>query len=444
MIALMSLIRTAHAFCGTYVAVDTDMVNGASEIAVARQGTTTTLTMANDFQGDATEFAMLVPVPEILDEEDVHVVDPDVFMRLRGYSEPRQVTYTCEELYPEIPREPMGCGFSDKSEDSSDSGSWAGGETADSGGVTVEKQFIVGEYEIVVLSAQESTGLLGWLNTNGYSVSPKAQGMLQEYLDAGSYFFAAKVFTDRIPAGQDRLSPLQVSYESEAFSLPIRLGTVNSPGSQDLLLYLLTDPDAGRVGVSNYDEASVEADCLADTDDLASFYDQAFTEAVGEQPRWVVEYGWELNQWSLHCDPCTSVPGLPQDDVATLGFGDYGGSEDTGWGGSGWSEYYFTRLRMRYTPEQATQDLSLYTSGIRENTQQRYIQYESYLEAEFPICGQGFVDDPGSCADEGREYRKRMREADQPSSGCAMNGDAQGAVALMLFAGLGVLLRRGR
>ena len=438
MFLFLSLFPTAEAFCGTFVAAEGDITNGASEIAIAREGRRTTLTMANDFHGDASEFAMLVPVPEILNEDDVHVVDPAVFDRLRGFSQPRQVTYTCDELYPEPVREPMGCGDKDASDDtatSADTGSWADS----GGGVTVEEQFIVGEYEIVVLSAEESGGLLTWLGNNGYAVSSDAEEMLQEYLEAGSFFFAAKVFTDRIPGGQAGLSPLRIGYDSDAMSLPIRLGTLNSGGSQDLIIYGLTTLDDGRLGISNYDEAEVEADCLLEGE-LASAYQDAFTDTLDGQPQWVVEHGWEMRTGSLHCDPCTEVPGLPQDDVVTLGFGDYDGAGDTGsWG---WTDYYFTRVHIRYTPEQATEDLQLYGSGITENTQQRYIAYESFLEAEFPMCGTGWVEDnPGSCADEGREYRERMDETPNPSSGCAVGTERQGAFALLILVG-GLLLRR--
>ena len=436
---LMSLLGSAHAFCGTFVAAEGNLTNGASEIALARYEGRTTLTMANDFRGDATEFAMLVPVPVVLDEEDVNVVSPEVFERLRGFSQPREVTYTCDELYPEPVREPMGCSANKSGFDADSAVPFAEAGVLDSGSVTVEKEFIVGEYEIVVLSAEESGDLLIWLDNNGYSVSSDAAEMLQDYLDEGSYFFAAKVFTDRIPSGQDSLSPLQIGYDSDTIGLPIRLGTVNSDGSQDLVLYGITSLEDGRLGISNYDEATVEADCLMDSDSLGTFYAERYDEALEGEARWVVEHGWALTMSGVKCDPCTEIPGIPQEDVYTLGFGD-SGDQDTGWWG--FQDHYFTRIHMRYTPEQATQDLALYASGVTDNTQQRYIRYERYLEAEFPICGEGWVEDnPGSCADEGREYKSRMEDTPNPNSGCAVHGGAQGAFATLLLLS-GVLLRR--
>ena len=123
-------------------------------------------------------------------------------------------------------------------------------------------------------------------------------------------------------------------------------------------------------------------------------------------------------------------------DLASLGF-------DGGEGMmAGEASYYFTRLRMRYTPEQATEDLTLYVSGITNNNQQRYIQYASYLEALYPVCVTGWVEeDPGSCADEGREYRQRIR---QQEGGCAVvtTWDRTAGLLLVLLGLLGVVQYR--
>jgi hypothetical protein len=52
---------------------------------------------------------------------------------------------------------------------------------------------------------------------------------------------------------------------------------------------------------------------------------------------------------------------------------------------------------MRYTPEQATQDLVLYHSGTTDNEQLRYIQYMPQMEDRFPICWEGWAEEPGAC-----------------------------------------------
>ena len=50
--------------------------NKASEVAIARHDNKTVITMANDYEGDAKEFALVVPVPTILEKGQIHVGDP--------------------------------------------------------------------------------------------------------------------------------------------------------------------------------------------------------------------------------------------------------------------------------------------------------------------------------------------------------------------------------
>lgn len=428
--------QAASAFCGNYVGeAGAELINSASEVAIVRQGDHTTITMASDFEADVDEFAVVIPVPVVLEEQDVRVVDPSLFDTLDGYSGPRLVEYSCDELYPEQPRTGPGC-YAEYAMSADDAG-YASDTYSD---VEVENRFIVGEYEIVILSAEESDSLIGWLNDNGYATSITAEDMMQEYLDGGSFFFAARVDTELIPEGQDMLSPLQFRYRSEVFSLPIRLGTVNSPGEQDLVIYALTDADEGRVGIANYDEATVEDECLFRTDeeDFGDFYEDRFTDGVGGEPQWVTEYGWYVTPWVSACDPCPPTEiAEPMDvnDLKALGFL----HESLEYGEA---SYYFTRLRMRYTPQQATEDLTLYISGITENTQQRYISYASYLESLYPICVEGWSDDPGSCADEGWEYRRRMRQEER---GCTavQPWDRTAGLALLLAGLIGLArLRR--
>jgi Na+-translocating ferredoxin:NAD+ oxidoreductase RnfD subunit len=54
-----------RAFCGFYVsAAGTKLFNRASQVVLVRDGDRTVLTMASDFSGNPTEFAVVVPVPD--------------------------------------------------------------------------------------------------------------------------------------------------------------------------------------------------------------------------------------------------------------------------------------------------------------------------------------------------------------------------------------------
>ena len=54
----------AHAFCGFYVGkADAGLFNEASQVILVRDGERTVISMLNDYKGDPTEFALVVPVP---------------------------------------------------------------------------------------------------------------------------------------------------------------------------------------------------------------------------------------------------------------------------------------------------------------------------------------------------------------------------------------------
>src|SRR5262249_19376600 len=105
-------------------------------------------------------------------------------------------------------------------------------------GVKVEAQFAVGEYEVVILSAKDSSGLETWLLQNKYKIPNGAEPYLRPYVQQESKFFVAKVDPakvkrERMGDGPEQtvLSPLRFHYDSEKFTLPIRLGLINSGGT---------------------------------------------------------------------------------------------------------------------------------------------------------------------------------------------------------------------
>jgi len=163
--ASLSLAPNASAFCGFYVAkADTDLFNQSSKVALVRDGDRTVITMANDYIGDPTEFAMVIPVPTVIKKEQVHVSDSSLLDHLDAYTAPRLVEYfdnnPCMqrrfELFSSAPQAVVA--ESDLNMRTQ----------AKSLGVTIEESFSVGEYDILILSAKESDGLQTWLTENGY------------------------------------------------------------------------------------------------------------------------------------------------------------------------------------------------------------------------------------------------------------------------------------
>ncbi len=244
---LWAFAEPLGAFCGFYVArADTTIFNQASQVILVRDGDRTVLTMANDFKGDPKEFAVVIPVPTFITRDQIHVAEKSLVDHVDAYTAPRLVEYFDEDpcrVYKmsENMAMPSAAGLAVD----------AVKERAKALGVTIEAQYTVGEYDIVILSAAQSSGLETWLTSNGYRMPAGAGPVLGSYIRQNMRFFVAKVnVKEQSRLGYAFLRPLQVAYESPKFMLPIRLGTVNSSGTQELFIYALTR--SGRVETTNY------------------------------------------------------------------------------------------------------------------------------------------------------------------------------------------------
>lgn len=357
--------RTALGFCGFYVAkADTQLFNQASQVVLARDGDRTVLTMANDFKGDPKEFAIVIPVPIVLQRGQIHVAEKALIDHLDAYSAPRLVEYFDEDPclplpVPAVPAPRAGGVAAGQLED----------RRAKSLGVKIEAQYTVGEYDVLILSARESQGLVTWLTENGYRVPPGAARVLGSYLKQGMKFFVAKVnLEQQSKLGFTYLRPLQVAYESPKFMLPIRLGMVNAAGPQELFIYALTRK--GRVETTNYRTVRLPSDAevpLFVKSDFGPFYKAMFSQQVRKQDMRTLflEYAWDM-AW---CDPCAADP-LSADELRQLG---------VFWNGTNASSYpgaqsvFLTRLHLRYDAAHFPEDLVFQETADRENFQGRFI-----------------------------------------------------------------------
>ena len=186
----IALSTTAQAFCGFYVArADTSLFNQASQVVLVRDDDRTVITMANDFQGDVEDFAVVVPVPTFIEREQINVADRGVIEHLDAYTAPRLVEY--HDPDPCVRYEVMSRMANDAALPASKS---VMEEDRDgSFGVTIEASYTVGEYDILILSAAESDGLIKWLDKNEYRNPQGAEAEVDSNLRHDMRFYVAKV-----------------------------------------------------------------------------------------------------------------------------------------------------------------------------------------------------------------------------------------------------------
>jgi hypothetical protein len=349
----------ASAFCGFYVGgADAKLFNDATQVVLMREGTRTVLSMENHYKGPPAKFAMVVPVPVVLQKENVKTLTKDLFTRVEQLTAPRLVEYWEQDpcmrpqVYPMMAPRKLGAGAAAPAPMTKE---------ADDLGVKVEAQFTVAEYEIVILSAQDAAGLDTWLRREQYTIPDGAEPYLRPYVQAGSKFFVAKVDPTKVTFenGAAKLSPLRFHYDAETFSLPVRLGLMNSSGTQDLIVTIIAKNQ--RYEVANYPNVTIPTNFdVAESarGKFGQFYTALFDKALASKPKAVVtEYAW----MATSCDPCPTPP-LSESELRTLGADVLGPGSEPGderpsrrfYGGS---NFVVTRMHARYSKDSLGEDL---------------------------------------------------------------------------------------
>ena len=425
---IAALSPAALACGGVYIPAQgtgADLTSDASKLVVAVNDDNAVYTIAPVVGGDVDDFAMIIPVPTLPQADDIQLGSAEVMQFWDTATQPRFVEESCTDH----------TGPTERSCESRDGGEGEGeGEGESASGVDVEGEWVLGDYTLVALSAEQSSDLLGWLDSEGYAVSPKLDAVLQAWIDDGMYFVAAKIRPDAPLDAQSTLDPLRVRVWSTEVRLPLGAGTVHSTGTQDVLLYVVTDSeDRGYANISNYPGTTLEDDCLWTTDarqdSFAEFYggwfDAAFAQSDGFL--WTQEYSgmyWIEGEPELDLDWPRNVwseTGLASDPAAGP---------------------FVNRLHLRFTADAVGPD-PIVALGPATNTGALvYYAGPEGIQAYRPVCGVGEVD-PGDAAcpqpeepDCPDSQRSQGDDAAYQSSGCQVVGGAPPLAASLMVLGM--------
>jgi hypothetical protein len=166
-----------------------------------------------------------------------------------------------------------------------------------------------------------------------------------------------------------------MAFESPKFMLPIRLGTLNADGHQDLFVYALTRK--GRVETTNYRTARLPTGMELPVyvkEEFPQFYRAMFGHQVEREGMRAVflEYAWDMG-W---CDPCAADP-LSMQELRKLGVFWLSASDVDERlrrrlpGGA--ADVFVTRLHVRYDAAHFPEDLVFQETADRGNFQGRYV-----------------------------------------------------------------------
>jgi len=247
--------------------------------------------------------------------------------------------------------------------------------------VTVADQFTIGEYDVTLLSAKESDGLVNWLRENDYKIPDQATSMLETYIQSGMKFFVVRVNLEAFKKSDvGYLRPIVLDYQSDKFMLPIRLGTLNADQDQDLTIVVLSP--TSYVETENYPTLTIPTDAKSRADrpsglelpyyirgEFQQFYQAVFQKAYEQSDRSSVflefagatqggTIGDPIGGYSFggnKCDPCVMELYDVEDFLSQLT--EVGAFWEKSYSDSENTHTYVTRLHVRYNAKTFPEDL---------------------------------------------------------------------------------------
>lgn len=322
---LLCAARCVHAD-GGFVPVVHGIAESADQRAlIIDRGGTETIVLQTAYEGDAADFAWVIPLPARVTRADIGTADSAIFAVLDELTAPRMLGVAAVGA-----ARVCGCAGS-------------GGARVEDG-VTIWETLRVDGYDVAVLSAEESAELSGWLSSNGYALPADNEPTLAHYVAQGWYFVALKIAPvprrssggDAGPPGDDRgedLPPITLSFATDQLVFPMRISRISTRERVEVLLYVLSDH---RAASQNYPTVEVDVPSSYTGGDLRGAYEswlEGTLAAVGGRALAVEWAGW-VGGWSLSARAFEGLD-LP----------DEGG--------------YLTRLRTRLRPVQMEEDVLL-------------------------------------------------------------------------------------
>lgn len=208
--------------CGGFFCSSLEPVDQSAErilFAVDEQQGTVTAHVQIFFEGDADDFAWVVPVPSV----------PELFL-----STDSLFSVLDERVGPrfDIREDRSSCTSGDERSYAVD----AVYSASESGGVNVVSTGQVGPYDTVVLQATDAFALSEWLAGHGFDLPDGVDEALTPYLAEGQYLVALRLSKDR---SSGEIAPIGLRWSASSVMVPIRLTSIAARPDMRLEVYVL-------------------------------------------------------------------------------------------------------------------------------------------------------------------------------------------------------------
>ncbi len=321
---------------------------------VVFDGARETLILQTAYEGDGSDFAWVIPVPEQLGASDIGTADPRLFDDLYYLTEPRGYAYG---------NAGGGCGCG---------GGAAGGQPLVP--VRVWETLHVDNYQLAILSASDSSDLAAWLNGNGYAFPAGHEDELDYYVGKSWFFVAVKMSPGQGHSGAppppgvgddlpgEEMRPLLLRFNIPEPVYPMRISAASSSGEVELLLYVIA---RHRVTSRNYNTEQVRLSALFREGDFGAYYDEQFRESLAG-----------AGAGSLLVEYVGTLPGyITSTHAADLGLGA--------------GTYYVTRLRSYLQPYDMQEDIALIDAPDDDDFQVQVAVAPAFDESRIRLAAAG-------------------------------------------------------
>jgi hypothetical protein len=199
-----------------------DLYESAQKAVILYGNSTEHLILSVSFEGDAEDFAWVIPVP---DKPEIAVTDAELFWELSDFTRTEIPSWNWFTFW--------GCS--------------GGAGPSDYEGVDVIEEQVVGPYATAILSATNATALTDWLNANGYIFPEDGEEIISEYIEKEWYFVATKINAVEEDTGyslaEGDIEPIVLSFASEEIVYPLRITSLSAKNTTppEVLLYMFAD-----------------------------------------------------------------------------------------------------------------------------------------------------------------------------------------------------------
>ncbi|MDF3071553.1 MAG: hypothetical protein K0R38_7154 [Polyangiaceae bacterium] len=320
-LAVSALPRSAAAFPGFFASKKSEPIkNHSTQIAVMKKGADTVVSIMPDYDGPIEGFAMVLLVPSDVTVDKVATLKRDFIDRLDSLTAPRFHEYWEQDpCDPGPPEQEWERNLKVAPTAPTASAGAAPLKPAKELFLDTKAKQKEGEYKFTLLDA--GADVVAWLTSHGYKAPEGAAAAVKGY---GSLRpLVAEVDAKRIELTGDNLavlSPIRFATSQPWDTLPSKLGLLNAPKEQELIIYAI-DPDS-RYEAKNYKTmfppTNIELDFSA-KERMGEFYNALYDLILAKNPQtFLSEYSWPTDGCG---QPCATEP-LMLSELLSLG-GDY-------------------------------------------------------------------------------------------------------------------------